>query len=267
MRNIIMDLHSRFFGIFPRVFRNSLGQFVLNVISIYGIAPNRYWKRQFIISRGNGMDRVVKNETIQIDRLTLGPYETNSYILTCPRTGDSVLVDAPAEASQILKALKDTHPRYILITHNHMDHIGALSELKSELSASVGVHHLDAKGLPVKADVFLEDGGKIDCGSMGLKILHTPGHTPGSLSFLIGNYLIAGDTLFPGGPGKTRSPADLKRIIESISRKIFVLPDGTAIYPGHGDSTVLRKEREAFAIFSSRSHDPNLFGDVLWLSS
>ena len=213
------------------------------------------------------MGRVAKDENVQIDRLKLGPYETNSYILTCPRTGDSVLVDAPAEASEILKALKDTHPRYILITHNHMDHIGALSKLKSKLRVPIGFHRLDAKGLPLQANMILEDGGKVDCGYMSLKILHTPGHTPGSLSFLIGRYLIAGDTIFPGGPGKTRSPANLKLIIESISSKIFVLPDDTAIYPGHGDSTLLRKEKEEFAIFSSRSHDPNLFGDVLWLSS
>ena len=213
------------------------------------------------------MDRVAKNETIQIDRLKLGPYETNSYILTCPRTGDSVLVDAPAEASQILKALKGTHPRYILMTHNHMDHIGALSELKFKLRVPVGVHRLDAQGLPLRPDILLEDGEKVPYGKTSLKVLHTPGHTPGSLSFLIGRYLIAGDTIFPGGPGKTRSPANLKLIIESISSKIFVLPDDTTIYPGHGDSTLLRKEKEEFAIFSSRSHDPNLFGDVLWLSS
>ena len=212
------------------------------------------------------MDRVAKNETLQIDRLKLGPYETNSYILTCPITGDSLLVDAPAETFEILKALKDTHPRYILMTHNHMDHIGALSELKFKLRVPIGVHRLDAKGLPLQANMILEDGGKVDCGYMSVKILHTPGHTPGSLSFLIGKYLIAGDAIFPGGPGKTRSPADLRLIIESISSKIFVLADDTAIYPGHGDSTVLRKEREEFAIFSSRSHDPNLFGDVLWLS-
>ena len=213
------------------------------------------------------MGRVAEDENVQIDRLKLGPYETNSYILTCPRTGDSVLVDAPAEASEILKALKDTHPRYILITHNHMDHIGALTELKSKLRVPIGVHRLDAKGLSLQANMILEDGGKVDCGYISLKILHTPGHTPGSLSFLIGRYLIAGDTIFPGGPGKTRSPADLKLIIESISSKIFVLPDDTVIYPGHGDSALLRKEKEEFAIFSSRSHDPNLFGDVLWLLS
>jgi glyoxylase-like metal-dependent hydrolase (beta-lactamase superfamily II) len=104
-------------------------------------------------------------------------------------------------------------------------------------------------------------------GRISLKVLHTPGHTPGSLCFLVGKQLISGDTIFPGGPGKTKSSADLKRIIESITSRIFVLPDDTAIYPGHGDSTLLRKEKEEFAIFSSRSHDPNLFGDVLWLSS
>jgi hydroxyacylglutathione hydrolase len=211
--------------------------------------------------------RVEKDEFVQIDRLKLGPYDTNSYILTCPRTGYSVLVDAPAEGSEILKALKETHPRYILITHNHMDHIGALSELKSKLRVPIGVHRLDANGLPLQAEMILEDGEKVPCGNMSLKVLHTPGHTPGSLSFLIGKHLISGDTIFPGGPGKTKSPADLKLIIESITSKIFVLPDDTAIYPGHGDSTLLRKEKEEFAIFSSRSHDPNLFGDVLWLSS
>jgi len=213
------------------------------------------------------VDRVARNETIQIDRLKLGPYETNSYILTCPRTGDSLLVDAPAETSEILKALKGTHPRYILMTHNHMDHIGALSELKFKLRVPIGVHRLDAQGLPLRPEILLEDGEKVPYGKTSLKVLHTPGHTPGSLSFLIGRYLIAGDTIFPGGPGKTRSPANLKLIIESISSKIFVLPDDTTIYPGHGDSTLLRKEKEEFAIFSSRSHDPNLFGDVLWLSS
>jgi len=213
------------------------------------------------------VDRVAKNEIIQIDRLKLGPYETNSYILTCPRTGDSLLVDAPAETSEILKALKGTHPRYILMTHNHMDHIGALSELKFKLRVPIGVHRLDAQGLPLRPDILLEDGEKVPYGKTSLKVLHTPGHTPGSLSFLIGRYLIAGDTIFPGGPGKTRSPAALKLIIESISSKIFVLPDDTTIYPGHGDSTLLRKEKEEFAIFSSRPHDPNLSGDVLWLSS
>ena len=88
---------------------------------------------------------VVKNEHIQIDKLNLGLFDTNSYIITCRLTGDSVLIDAPAEAAEILKRLKETNPRYILITHNHMDHLGALFELKSKLRIPVAVHPLDAK--------------------------------------------------------------------------------------------------------------------------
>jgi len=213
------------------------------------------------------VDRVVRNETVQIDRLKLGSFDTNSYILTCPLTGDSVLVDAPAEASEILKALEETNPKYILITHNHMDHLGALPEIKSKLRIPIGAHRMDAKGLPLRPEILLEDGGKVSFGNTSLKVLHTPGHTPGSLCFWVGNHLISGDTIFPGGPGRTKSPTDLKLIIESITSKIFVLPDDTAIYPGHGDSTILRIAKKEFSIFSSRPNDPNLFGDVLWLSS
>jgi glyoxylase-like metal-dependent hydrolase (beta-lactamase superfamily II) len=178
-----------------------------------------------------------------------------------------VLVDAPAEAAEILKQLKGTNPRYMLITHSHTDHVGALSELKSKLRIPIGSHRLDANGLPLRPEILLDDGEEVFFGNISLKVLHTPGHTPGSLCFLLGKYLISGDTIFPGGPGKTESPADLKQIIESITSKIFALPDDTEICPGHGDPTLLSKEKTEFAIFSSRSHDPNLFGDVLWLSS
>ena len=213
------------------------------------------------------MTLAVKDDNIRIDKLTLGPFGTNSYVITCPSTGESVAVDAPAGATEILKRLDGTHPRFILITHTHMDHLGALSELKSTLEVPLAVHPLDAKGLPLPPEILLSDGDTVYFGKIELRVLHTPGHTPGSLCFLTGKYLISGDTLFPGGPGKTRSPGDLRQIIESIKEKILPLPDDTLVYPGHGDSTILRKEKEEFALFSSRSHDPSLCGDVLWLSS
>ena len=213
------------------------------------------------------MALVAKDDKLQIDKLTLGPFDNNCYIITCPVTGESVVVDAPTEAAGILEGLKGTHPRFILITHTHMDHLGALSELKSTLEIPVAVHPLDAKGLPLQPEILLGDGDTVSFGRINLKVLHTPGHTPGSVCFLTDNYLISGDTLFTGGPGKTGSPGNLGQIIESIKGKILPLPDDTHVYPGHGDSTVLRKEKEEFAIFSSRPHDPNLCGDVLWLSS
>ena len=109
------------------------------------------------------MTTVAKNEYIQIDRLTLRPFDTNSYIITCRLTRDSVLVDAPAEADEILRRLKVTNPRYILITHNHMDHLGALPELKSKLGIPVAVHPLDAKNLPLPPDILLGDGRHLVC--------------------------------------------------------------------------------------------------------
>jgi glyoxylase-like metal-dependent hydrolase (beta-lactamase superfamily II) len=213
------------------------------------------------------MTRVVKDDRIQIEKIELGPYGTNAYILICRRTGESVVVDAPADTAKILDLLNETSPKYILITHNHMDHTGALAELKTALELPVAAHADDAGRLPVPADQLLNDGDVVSFGNIQLSVLHTPGHTPGSICFLTGRYLIAGDTLFPGGPGKTGSPADFKKIVASLTAKIFVLPGDTQIFSGHGHSTVLDKERQAFEAFSARPHAANLCGDVLWASS
>ena len=210
---------------------------------------------------------VVKNDDIQIERFELGVFGTNAYVIICRQSGDSALIDAPAEASIIMERLKGTNPKYILLTHSHMDHIGALSELHSKLEVPVAVHTSDSKNLPLPPQVLLNNGDTVSFGKIKLEVLHTPGHTPGSLCFKTDRYLISGDTIFPGGPGKTRPPSDFRRIIKTITEKIFVLPDDTKIYPGHGDATVLKKEKDEFAIFSSRPHNPNLCGDVLWLSA
>ena len=111
----------------------------------------------------------------------------------------------------------------------------------------------------------MQDGDEIVLGEIKLEVIHTPGHTLGSLCFRVGRYLISGDTIFPGGPGRTWSPNGFKQIIESITGKIMILPEDTQIYPGHGPSTVLKKEKEEFAIFTSRPLDPNLYGQVTWL--
>ncbi len=209
---------------------------------------------------------VVRDDNLQIERLQLGPFGTNAYVLTCQQTGDSVLVDAPAEAGKIADRLEGTNPRYILLTHNHMDHIGALSELRSKLRIPLAAHTADGVTLSPPPEIQLNDGDIVSFGNIKLEVLHTPGHTPGSLCFKTGKYLLSGDTIFPGGPGKTWSPADLQQLIKSITGKIFVLDDDTQVYPGHGDAAVLKKEQDEFAIFSSRLHNPDLCGDVLWLS-
>jgi hydroxyacylglutathione hydrolase len=163
--------------------------------------------------------------------------------------------------------LKNTKPKYILLTHNHMDHIGALAQLRNELKVPLAAHAADAGNLVPPPEMLLSDGDTIWVGNLKLTILHTPGHTPGSLCFRVARYLISGDTIFPGGPGKTNTPGDFNQILKSITGRIFVLPDDIRIYPGHGDSTVLKKEKDEFAVFASRPYDSHLCGDVLWLST
>jgi len=210
---------------------------------------------------------VAKDDDVQIEKLELGPYGANTYVVACLRTQDSVVIDATGEPGTVMDKLKETNPKYILLTHNHMDHLIALSELHSELKVPVAAHALDTGNLPTKAEMLLNDGDKIAVGNLNLEVLHTPGHTPGSLCFKIGRYLISGDTIFPGGPGKTGSAEAFKQIVKSITEKIFILPDDTPLYPGHGDSTVLKKEKDEFVVFSSRQHRPDICGEVLWLSS
>ncbi len=212
------------------------------------------------------MSVIAEDDAVQIQRLTLSQYGTNTYILTCKQTKESAVVDAPGEVEKITSALSGTKPRYILITHAHMDHIGALAELVARLEVAVAINPLDGGRLSVKPELLLKDGDVVSFGEVRLKVLHTPGHTPGSICFLTGKFLIAGDTIFPGGPGRTSSPENLKQIIASIKGKIFTLPDDTRVFPGHGNDTILRKEKEAFAVFATKPHDPNLCGDVLWLS-
>jgi len=210
---------------------------------------------------------VACDETLRIARLELGPYGANCYVIVCRVTGDSIIVDAPAEPRQILKALENTSPRYIVITHSHRDHIGALRELKDELGVPIAMHPLDSKDLAAIPEVNLGEGDHLEFGQLRFKVLHTPGHTPGSICLLSGRYLISGDTIFPGGPGKTQTPAGFAQLVESILKKIFVLPDDTEVFPGHGTGTVLAREKREYAIFASKPHDPDLCGDVLWLSS
>ena len=208
-----------------------------------------------------------EDDSVGITRLEAGPYGTNSYIVACKSSGESVLVDAPGEADKILGQLTGTRPKYILITHNHIDHIGALGELESALRIKVASHPFDAGELPFPPDIHLNDGDTLDVGMLRIKVLHTPGHTPGSTCLHVGKYLLSGDTIFPGGPGHTVTPDDFKVIVESIETKILVLPDETGIYPGHGDSTRVGTEKRAFATFVSRPHPPDLYGDVLWQST
>lgn len=181
---------------------------------------------------------------LELKHFSVGPMDNNVYILIDPETRDSVLFDAPTDAPRILEALRGTHLRAILMTHTDLDHVQALEEVKGATGAPVGVHPIESENLPFDADFEINDGDVLHYGSIDLQAMHVPGHTPGSLGFYTDGLLIAGDTLFPGGPGNTRRDiGDFPAIINSIRTRFFALPDDTRVYPGHGAGTTIGAER------------------------
>jgi hydroxyacylglutathione hydrolase len=210
------------------------------------------------------MPVIVEDNVLRIVKMVLGQYETNCYIAVDRQTGESMLIDAPDNPDIIMAALDGTRPRSILLTHGHFDHTGALKSLRTSLKVPLAAHRDDSLWYEGEPEIFLEDGDKMPLGNLSVAVLHTPGHTPGSLCFLLGSYLFAGDTIFPGGPGHTDTPEDFKVILDSITRKIFALPDETVILPGHGVQTTVGKSRAEYAVFAARHGGVGMFGDVTW---
>ncbi|MDY6844800.1 MAG: MBL fold metallo-hydrolase [Thermodesulfobacteriota bacterium] len=206
------------------------------------------------------MDLVIK-------KMPVGPFASNSYILTCPTNNESVIVDAGDEPERIAQAVNGTNVKFIIITHSHYDHIHCLPQLKQLIDVPVYCHQMDADAVPTHVDKFLNDGDTLNFGQYTIKILHTPGHTKGSVCLLIETHLIAGDTLFPGGPGKTRSPDAFREIIKSIEEKLYSLPDDTIIYSGHGENTTIGESKKEYQVFCSKPRKADICGDVLWLTS
>jgi glyoxylase-like metal-dependent hydrolase (beta-lactamase superfamily II) len=113
----------------------------------------------------------------------------------------------------------------------------------------------------------LSDGAEVRVGHTTIQVIHTPGHTPGSICLLVGRALLTGDTLFPGGPGHSRTPEALQQEIESITSRLFGLPDETLVLPGHGGGTTIGASKAEYEVFASKAHGGDLHGDVLWVES
>ena len=182
-----------------------------------------------------------KNEML-IKKLIVGMLQTNCYILAGDERG--IIIDPGDEVDRILEEVGDLKVDLILLTHNHFDHVGALSATVRATSAPVAIHPLDNIDA---ANKDLKDGEKIPFDDKEILVMHTPGHTQGGCCFLLEGILFSGDTLFPGGWGNTAFPGGSERdIFRSIREKLMKLPDETIVYPGHGDSTTIGEERSLY---------------------
>ena len=181
---------------------------------------------------------------VEIHRFIVGPIANNVFVLRCTATGDALLVDAANEHDLLLESAKALGVRKIVETHGHWDHIAAIPELR-DAGYEVAVTAADAAMLP-SYDLILEDDEVLEIGKLRIRTLATPGHTPGSMCFAIENspVLLTGDTLFPGGPGNTKTAlGDFPTIIESIERRIFApFSAETIVMPGHGEDTTIGTE-------------------------
>ncbi len=209
-----------------------------------------------------------ENSEMEIIKIPhMGMLDNNGYILTCRRTGEKVIIDAPDESEKLADAAGDGPIKAIIITHRHADHTAGLRRLKERTGAPVAAHPDDAPALPMTPDILLQDGDSMAVGDLSLQAMHTPGHTPGALCLVIGNHVFSGDTLFKGGPGRTGSPDNFRQVKASIEEKLLPLEDGTAVYTGHGPDTLMGDARREIAQFNSRTHPDDLCGDVEWLKS
>jgi glyoxylase-like metal-dependent hydrolase (beta-lactamase superfamily II) len=195
-----------------------------------------------------------------IVKVSVGQMDNNAYLITCSRTGESLLIDAANDAEILLELIERYAPKLSLIvtSHQHPDHIQALDAVATATGARTAAHELDSEPLPVKPDRFLAHGDTIKIGELSFDVIHLQGHTPGSVALALGGaddatHLFTGDCLFPGGVGKTWQEGDFEKLLGDVSARVFdVYGDSTVVYPGHGDDTTLGAERPHLAEWRER---------------
>ena len=186
-----------------------------------------------------------EDTAVEIHKVVVGPLDNNVFVVRCKQSGDAVLLDAANEHERLLELCQTLNVRKVLETHGHWDHIQAVPAVR-DAGYEVGITAGDADMLP-SYDFVLEDDSVIEVGRVRLRTIATPGHTPGSMCFLVEGspVLLSGDTLFPGGPGATKFPgSSFESIIEAIDGRLFSKLDAdTIVMPGHGDDTTIGTER------------------------
>ena len=198
-----------------------------------------------------------------LEKLKLGSYKANCYIVGSEKSKDVIIIDPGSESKRVKELIFENsyNPKLILLTHGHGDHIGAVGDLKQEYNIPVYIHKSDKdmlkdsslnftnmmfkNGISINADKLVEEGDTITIDNMKFQVIHTPGHTEGSICLIHKKVLFSGDTLFRGSIGRTDFPGgSYDKIINSIKEKLLTLDEKTVVYPGHEDSTTIKFEKE-----------------------
>ncbi|NUR70782.1 MAG: MBL fold metallo-hydrolase [Hamadaea sp.] len=192
---------------------------------------------------------------LRVESRSVGPGDNNAYLLVCETTGEQLLIDAANEPRRLFELIGDGGLATIVTTHRHADHWQALAEVAAKTRARLLAHPLDADALPVPTSP-VHDGDVIHVGEVALEVIHLAGHTPGSIALLHRGdppQLFTGDSLFPGGPGRTTNPVEFGSLMDDLEAKVFgKLPDATIVWPGHGKPTTLGAERPSLPEWRAR---------------
>lgn len=178
-----------------------------------------------------------------------GDHEVNAYVVSCTDTKEAIIIDPVTPPEKLLAQLAGLKVRWVLATHGHPGHVAGKDAVKEATGAATAMHMADAKAFLRSADRYLLEGEQLGFGTFAVRAIHTPGHSPGSLCYLVANHLFTGDTLLAGGIGRERPGTDLRLQLVSIGTKLARLPLNTAIYPGHGPVTNLENELRTSPVF------------------
>jgi glyoxylase-like metal-dependent hydrolase (beta-lactamase superfamily II) len=194
-----------------------------------------------------------------ISKVAVSEMANNAYLLRDPATGQALLVDAAAEPDTLRDLVAGADVRTVVTTHGHWDHHRALPDVVAATGARTVAHAADAADLPVPVDRTVAHGDTVEVGGQVLEVVHLRGHTPGSIALVwrgpegAGTHVFTGDSLFPGGVGKTWSPEDFTSLLADVEERLFgALPDDTWVYPGHGKDTTLGAERPSLPEWRAR---------------
>ena len=202
-----------------------------------------------------GAPAVRELANLTITKVSVGPMDNNAYLLRCRATGEQLLIDAANEAPRLISLAGPDGLATVVTTHRHQDHWVGLVEVLAATGARSVAHPADAGALPAPSEP-VTDGDTVRVGACDLEVIHLVGHTPGSVALLYRAdtpHLFTGDSLFPGGPGRTANPTDFTSLMDDLEAKVFGrLPDDTWFYPGHGNDSTLGAERPSLPEWRAR---------------